>query len=344
MTWKERRLISLLSAVLGLLMAVLLIVLGIRYRENRPEPMPAPNPETGETAVQEQGSYFSALTYYNGVTTLSFSLDDKGRWIWSDDPSFPLNDTVVLSILSVLSSWAPQEILTDAESVQAADWTHPIGSLTATTSEGTVVRLLFGRPTEDGSAHYVRVNNDGTAVHVISAAVYDLLCVPIYDMMVLPELPELPEACIDSIQVSHAATGDTETQTPQGILFTAYHMGDTVTWRYGGADITEDPLLRALLYDLKTLSPLKCKIYRPSPEAVTICGYDAPTATVQVTYTDGSDIQTLQLTVGNALPDGSGHYVWLNDDTTIYTLAPSALDTILKLSANGLAGSESPEA
>ncbi|MBE6995267.1 MAG: DUF4340 domain-containing protein [Ruminococcaceae bacterium] len=344
MTWKERRLISLLSAILGLLAAVLLIVLGIRYRESRPEPTPVSKPETGEITEQEQAPYFSALTYYNGSTTLNFSLNSKGNWIWRDDPSFPLDDTVVLSILSVLSNWAPQEILTDAESVQAADWTHPLGSLTATTSEGTVVRLLFGRPTEDGSAHYVRVNNDGTMVHVVPDDVYDLLCIPIYDMMILPEVPELTEDRIDSIRVSRAKSETNSTNTPESMLFTAYRMGETVTWRYGGADITYEPLLRALLNDLKALGTLACKIYRPSPEAVSICGYDAPTATVQVVYADGSEMQTLRLTVGNPLPDGTGNYVWLNDDTTIYTLAPSVLDTILKLSANGLDGPVLPAA
>ena len=35
MTWKERRLITVLSVILAILSAALLIVLGIRYRQSR---------------------------------------------------------------------------------------------------------------------------------------------------------------------------------------------------------------------------------------------------------------------------------------------------------------------
>ena len=35
MSWKERRLISILGAILGVLVIALLIVLGIRFRKNR---------------------------------------------------------------------------------------------------------------------------------------------------------------------------------------------------------------------------------------------------------------------------------------------------------------------
>ena len=38
MTWKEIRSITFLLSILGILFAVLLVVLGIRYRENRPAP------------------------------------------------------------------------------------------------------------------------------------------------------------------------------------------------------------------------------------------------------------------------------------------------------------------
>ena len=38
MSWKERRLISILGAILGVLVIALLIVLGIRFRKNRDVP------------------------------------------------------------------------------------------------------------------------------------------------------------------------------------------------------------------------------------------------------------------------------------------------------------------
>ena len=45
MTWQEKRVVTILSTILLILSAALLIVLGIRYRENRVDP------ETGETPL-----------------------------------------------------------------------------------------------------------------------------------------------------------------------------------------------------------------------------------------------------------------------------------------------------
>ena len=41
MTYRERRLVTFLSSILGLLVIALLIVLAIRYRENRAQPDPS---------------------------------------------------------------------------------------------------------------------------------------------------------------------------------------------------------------------------------------------------------------------------------------------------------------
>ena len=111
MNWKERQTLSVLGAILGVLFAVLLIVLGIRYREIRAEQEAANKPVVKEEPVAEDSVYFAGLTYYNGKTTLTFSLNEVGRWIWSDDPSFPLDESTVLSILNVLTDWQPRQTL-----------------------------------------------------------------------------------------------------------------------------------------------------------------------------------------------------------------------------------------
>lgn len=347
MTWKERQLITVLSAILGVLAAILLVVLGIRYRENRAEvPVTAPIiPEAnGELPQEQQGVYFSSLTYYNGSTTLNFSLDKAGRWIWSDDPAFPLDNTTVLAVLDVLTNWAPQEIRTDAASVQAADLNNPTATLTATTSEGTVVKLIFGKKVEDEDAHYVKVNNDISCVHVVPDTVYDLLCVPIYDMMVLPELPELAEPWLDFILIGDP---ENEEDAQNSVLFLAQKSaGDhpVVTWQYNGTTVTNKPRLRTLLNGLKTLTEIKCKIYRPSEEAASICGFDDPLLKVRFSSTRSGQTVTMRMVVGALVPDGSAYYVRLDDSSTIYQVPAAALDALLDLAENGLEPPEEPEA
>ena len=77
----------------------------------------------------------------------------------------------------------------------------------------------------------------------------------------LPELPELTESTITSIQlqgplVEQVDLEGNSTQVRNSTVFTATHAEDdstAVSWRSGGANITDAPSLRALLEDLEGL-------------------------------------------------------------------------------------------
>jgi len=69
-----------------------------------------------------------------------------------------------------------------------------------------------------------------------------------------------------------------------------------------------------------------------------ICGFDEPAAAVTISYTaaDRSE-QMLRLTIGNRLPDRSGRYVRLGDESTVYFLPTELLDPLMRLASEGLA-------
>ena len=97
--------------------------------------------------------------------------------------------------------------------------------------------------------------------------------------------------------------------------------------------------LGALLEDLTALSFSRCVDYNPSDEAVTICGLDQPEAAVRLNYlTDSGTEAELVLSVGDRLPDRSGRYAQLEDDTTIYLLETALLDPLMRVAASGLEG------
>ena len=123
------------------------------------------------------------------------------------------------------------------------------------------------------------------------------------------------------------------------VVLTAQQTDDTVTWRSGGANVTDDPTVRSLLEDLTALSFSRCVDYNPSDEAVTICGLDQPEAAVRLNYlTDSGTEAELVLSVGDRLPDRSGRYAQLEDDTTIYLLETALLDPLMRVAASGLEG------
>ena len=161
MDWRQRRTVTVLTAVLLTLLAAVLIVLGIRYRENRQEA-----PEEGEplAAASMTVEGYSALVYSNGSTTLSFTLAAE-------------------------------------EDLSAYGLDEPTGFLTLTGADGSVRALSFGKTTTDGASRYVMEQSDPSKVYIIPDTLFTQMSVPIYDMCDVPLLPLLEESSIRSVLI-----------------------------------------------------------------------------------------------------------------------------------------------
>lgn len=338
MTWKERRTVTFLSTILLILIAALLIVLGIRYREHRADK------EGGDMISAEAGTVtnqdmFTTLLYDNGASTLSFTRNELGFWRWDGNTDFPLDDTVISSILEQLTAWNPQQTLTDSETLENSGLDEPSASLTAATESGAAITLLFGKTTTDGNSYYVRLNGDEKTVYIIADTLYKLMEVPIYDMCDLPELPALTEDQLQSITIRGVASEENSTGITTVLTAQRAEDDSVTTWRSSGANVTDLPDIRSLLEDITALTMTKCIDYNPSEEAVTICGFDAPAAQLDISYTtESSTEQSLRIVIGNRLPDGSGRYIQLGEDTTIYFLPTELLDPLMRIAAEGLEG------
>ena len=330
MTWKERRLITVLSVILAILSAALLIVLGIRYRQSR-DAVQDPAAQAVQ-AAQAAGSTYASLSVYSGSATLSFSIQEDGTWVWDDDTEFPLDDSTIESMMDLLSDLTPQQVLSDPESLESYELDAPSASISAVKVDQSTVSVTFGKATTDGTSRYAMMNDDASTIYIFADTLYQALQTPIYDMMTLPELPELPESSISSISIQGPG------EDAQPLLLAAQHTDDgATTWLSGGEDVTDNASVQALLDDLAQMQIARCVDYRPSDEAASICGFDAPDALVQVTYTpeDGSE-SIWTLTVGTTEPGGTGRYARIGADTTIYLLETALLDPLMRIAAGGL--------
>ena len=335
MDWRQRRTVTILTAVLLVLLAAILVVLGIRYRENRQET--PEDPDVLAAASITSGEY-SSLTYSNGSTTLSFIVDEGGSWVWDNDPKFPLKQDTVNAILGLLMNWRPQQTLAAEEDLSAYGLDEPTGFLTLSGESGALRTLSFGKVTTDGGSRYVMEQSDPSTVYIVADTLFAYMSVPIYDMMELPVLPVLEESAIRSILL-RGPEGEDGTPALVTVFTTAKRSGDDgpVTWLQGSENITSNETVRALLEDLRTLSLTKCVDYDPSDEAASICGFDAPPAALTVNYASPTGTEeSLTLTVGNTVLDGSGRYVRLDGISTIYSLPTAALDPLMRVAVNGL--------
>lgn len=341
MDWKERRTATILSAILAVLFAAVLIVLGMRYRASRPEPEAEGD---GSGAIMQQADH-SALRYSNGKATLSFALDEEGQWIWADDPGFPLDDATVTRILALLADLKPQQTITPEteEDLGTYGLDEPAASIALTQEDGQVTTLDFGKTTTDGDSYYVMKDGDRSTLYIIADTLYLAMQTPIYDMCRLPSIPALAEDHLQSLFIQGAAPPLEEGQerpaaAPTWNLIARWaEVSGTTLWFQGDNNVTESRNLRSLIEDLRTLTVTRCVDYHPSDEAAEICGFTSPAATLRVGYTTESGSQeTFSLIVGNQVLSGSGRYVRINDDTSVYLAPENCVDALLAITAGGL--------
>ena len=353
MTWKERRTVTMLLTIMAILAAALLIVLGMRYREGRQAALAEADP-------QSQGDGFSltdpdacaGLTYYNGSFTLSFSLNEDGEWIWADDPDYPLDDRTVRRIVETMSNLKFQQVLPATEGLEAYGLTTPSATVTATAGDGSAQTLVFGKTTTDGDSYYMMMNGDESTVYILSDDLVKEMQLPIYEMCVLPDLPDLSELNLRAITIqgpvpqpetpaSAEEGGEDEPLPRPTVSLTARRSsGDDqpALWFDGSDNVTAGALFQDLLQDLRTMTLTRCVDYHPSDEAAEICGFDSPDAILKVEYASGGMDQTFTMNVGARMPDQSGRYVQLGEDSTIYAVPTESLDALMTISVAGTRG------
>ena len=300
MSWKEKRLITILSIILAVLCAAVLVVLSIRYRAA--QAAKDQNTVSPSDIAEAAQSEYVALSYSNGSTTLSFSLNEDGVWTWDSEPDFPLDDTHVKSILTILETLKPQQTLDMPEDLSVYGLDVPDVSLTATAPDDAVLTVTLGNATTDGTSYYATINSDPDHVFILAGTLRQAMQTPIYQMCRLPELPELTESTITSIQL-------------QGPLVEQVDLEGNST---------------------QALKVAECVDFRPSDDAVTFCGFQDP-VTLTVHYQTATGIEGIfEMNVGTQNMGGTGRYVRFGDEPAIYLMELELLDPMMRLAYQGM--------
>lgn len=349
MNRKQKKTLTILLALVVVLVVALIAIIGAKDRKAQEEEEAAAQ-EASSGIITEDHPY-SSITYTNGSATLSFVLGEDGNWQWADDPDFPLDQSTITSIVNTITNLKPQQTITDGDTLEAYGLDAPVATLTATSdTDGSTLTIALGKTTTDGNSYYMMMNGDESTVYIISGNLYSSLSVPIYDMCILPEVPTLNDETILSITVEGAVTTTLTPQRSEAAEDTDSEAADdstgetetetVVTWMSGETDVSENETVTELLSDLGSMSIASCVDFKPTDEAVEICGFSEPTAVLTVEYTDETGAeQTLTVTVGGVMPsdgDTQNRYVRINDDTTIYEMTDISLNALLTLAQSGL--------
>ena len=321
---QKKTLVLLLGILVGL--GILLAVVSAVKRSSAQREAEEAAAQDAASVITETEAAYSSLTYDNGNATLSFHLDEAGKWVWSDDPEFPLDDSTIQSILTLLTNLKPQQTITEGDTLEAYGLDQPFATLTAAKPDGGTLTISLGNTTTDGNSYYMLMNEQESPVYIISNSLYTEMSKTIYDMCDLPELPQLTEENLQSVTVEGAASTllrpiDKETSTDE--------------------ETGEETVTASLLAELGALTFTKCVDYKPTDEAAALCGFDAPQATVTILYLNDTGTEgTLTLTFGSENLDQTGYYVRMEGDSTIYQMDTASVDTILSVAENGLTAAD----
>lgn len=257
----------------------------------------------------------SYLEYDNSQVTCRFRKEEE-TWKWVDNEEFPLDAAYIEEILAALEGL--NSTLTAAEpTVDPADCglDEPDRYMTVTVGEETTT-LRFGDQKASGE-WYMSV--DGSSdVYLAADDFVRLMDRRIYDMAVLPTLPELTDDNLTTITVRSSENNKYArlTKTDEG-------------W------ISENRLApekaEAVETALAEFSFDSCFNFDPSPDAAPLCGLDVPSAVITAAYinTVGTET-TMTLSLGTLRQDGF-YYVTLNDDTTVYLVSQGKVAPLLAL-------------
>ena len=336
MTWNEKRIVTVLSTVLVVLMAAVLVALSIRYRQGQ-----AQQAEGGYVDAQGQAvadDEYVSVQLDNGSFAPTFALGAAGEWIWADQQDFPLNDETVQAVLAILDDPKPQQTLPMEGGPGEYALENPRATVTATRGDGSTRVIQLGKATTDGQSYYAMLDGDETTVYILSGQLHELLQTPVYAMMELPELPDLSGENLLSVSIL-GHLGD-NASAPMLTLEAKQEEGQKprTRWFAGEEEVTDNALVQGLMADLAALTLGRCVDYNPSEDALEICGLTDPAAVLTIRYlnSNGGE-QELQLSIGTRVTDGSGRYMQMNGDSTIYFLPTDLLDPLMHMAAQGLA-------
>ena len=311
---------------LCVLLALLLLLSGCG---KKPQVEPEdPGNDPGESGGESETAAITSIVYNNDTALTRFSCGEDGRWFWTDDVNFPLDQSYVLRILELLADIsdvaATKTAGEDTEDGAVEEDQPDYGlsdshrTLTVTDSDRQETVYQVGSCV-DGILYLGLLNEEqtGGTVCCASGELMDALSRNIFSMAILPTMPELTMENVQSVKLGGGSSGEIILQ------------GSEKGWIHAGNDVTEQ--VTALLAALSALQVESCVDFAPSAGVAALCGLDQPRAVVGVSYTNEvSKTAELSVCVGGAR-DGGGVFITLNGEDTVYQVSESAVQPLINI-------------
>jgi hypothetical protein len=248
----------------------------------------------------------TALSWDYGGESLAFENNSDG-WVYTEDPSFPLNTASMDSLLFALSDVTSGKTIENAEDLSQYGLDTPTCAISVTAGE--TYQLLLGDTTALDGDVYCSIG-DGN-VYLVDAGLLDSFSVGLLDLVEKETIPDMSDVVSlslvnesGSMALAHSEvpvsedTGSEDSETADEEVWTAQQADGPVTL---DTDLTE-----ALVEQVTGLTWGDCVDYKADESALTAYGLDASATVATVVYTtaDGTEASFV-LELGTDTADGS---------------------------------------
>ena len=259
-----------MKILLGVLIAVCVLAFAVSRIEVKKEEIK----NSDEIILSIETGDVTALSWEYEDTALAFHTEDEGEgWQWDDDAAFPVNSSVIESLLEQFESFGVSFIIEDVTDYGQYGLDDPEAVITIVAGEESYEISLGDYSTMD-EERYVSIG-DGN-VYLVSHDPMDDFTLTISDFILDDEIPALSEA--SSITFS----GNEEYEI-------TYTEDSTLSWceddvYFTGDDPLDTSLVTTYLDNISALSLSDYVSYNVTDEELKTYGLDTPELTVTIVY------------------------------------------------------------
>ncbi len=263
---------------LGLLCGALVVVsaaaFGVSRMQENKEKI-----QSGDSVIAEISSdSASALSWETESTSLSFTKNEDGSWIYGEDEAFPVSTTEIENLLSSFEDLESSYTIEEAEDLSQYGLDDPVCTITVTADDTDYTIELGGYSTMD-SQRYASIG-DGN-VYMLKSDLYETFDIELSALIQNDSLPSF-----DSISsVTFTGLADyTFTKEEDDTL----SYNDSDTYYTDGKPLDTDSV-NTYISTIRYLGLSEYASYNVSEEELEAYGLDDPVLTAEIAYTDENE-------------------------------------------------------
>ncbi|MPM58336.1 hypothetical protein SDC9_105167 [bioreactor metagenome] len=314
---------------MAVLAVILVIVLGGYFALSRltSKEAESADEEKAVTVASLDSASVSQFAWTRGDVSITLQ-KTSGGWQYSEDPTFPLNQDNVDTMLTAVSKIEATREISDASELSEYGLDKPSCTITATTSGGEETKLSIGNKNDLTSEYYLTLNG-GKTVYTVDDTLLKAFPDSLFSIVRMEQLPDMTQ--VNSFTV----------EKPDGRMTLVYRedgkeisYSDKYSWFYEDASAlkpVDTEKATTLVDNITNLSWTSCLSYNADESTLSTYGLDAPRGKVTVEHKteneNGSTQGTLVLLIGSV--SGDNCCVKLENSGMVYQIAASTADALL---------------